>query len=115
MEIHCTACGQTALVRTEAVYEDFTKIGETYFCTACGHRYASRAELSVAEREARPRVFDDAAHLRACRHCRHYVVNPFTEYCGKHQRETHATECCDDFAAKPQKSGGDPLASLFDA
>jgi len=112
-EIHCTACGKDALVRREAVYDGFKKTGEQWVCVSCGHAY-EEADAPWKTSRARPQIFsDDDAPKRVnlftdderqnCRHCKHYLVNPFTQRCGLHRKEVQATDCCPDFEAK---SGG---------
>ncbi|MFC1452903.1 hypothetical protein ACFLSJ_06115 [Verrucomicrobiota bacterium] len=109
VEIACAACGAETLLRREPVYEGFRKTGEKLLCASCGHEFASEEEVVFREAEA-VRVFgeDDApAHVdlfeedekgRNCRHCRHYVVNPFVQRCGLHMREVAATDFCGDFS-----------------
>jgi hypothetical protein len=108
IEIVCTACGSEALLRREPVYEGFRKTGETLRCAACGHVYATEAEVpfkagstvsvfSEADRPATVRIFHGGEGDRNCRHCAHYVVNPFTQRCGLHHREVQATDYCDDY------------------
>jgi hypothetical protein len=46
----------------------------------------------------------DTGPVRICRHCRHYVVNPYTQKCMLHDREVTAVDTCADFTAKA--SGG---------
>ena len=38
MEIRCKRCGTETLFRREARFEGFTKTGEDWVCTSCGHR-----------------------------------------------------------------------------
>lgn len=109
-EILCTACGKVALVRREPQYEGFKKVGETVVCIACGHRYGADEAVPYRDGSKRPRVFTDAdkpdqvrvfredERGRCCRHCRHFVVNPFTQRCGLHGRIVQATDLCDDFS-----------------
>ena len=108
LEITCTACGAETLVRREAKYDGFTKIGEVFICTACGHVYEDEADVPFRTRKTAA-VFTDADRSRAldifaddekgrnCRHCKHYVVNPFTQRCGLHEKEVNATDLCFDF------------------
>jgi hypothetical protein len=107
IEIICTACGEDALVRREPVYEGFKKIGERCFCSACGHEFDPE-EIPYKGKD-KPRIFtaDDASkdvevfadeeRARNCRHCMHYVVNPFVQRCGLHNRFIEATDICGDF------------------
>jgi transcription elongation factor Elf1 len=107
-EIVCTACGQDAFVRCEPVYEGFKKTGEVFVCVSCGHRYENEADLPVkatpdaslftdADRPQRIDVFAGDEKGHNCRHCRHYVVNPFVQRCSRHNRPVEATDCCNDF------------------
>jgi rubredoxin len=108
VEIVCSKCGADTLVKREPVYEGFRKVGERWVCTACGHVYDREGEVPFKETAAvgiftdedRPRridVFEAGEKNRNCRHCRHYVVNPFTQRCGLHRRNVEATDLCDDF------------------
>ena len=108
LEIHCTACGADTLVKREPVYDGFTKTGEVFRCISCGHTFADEddvpfnasADPKVFGEEDRSKtidVFKDDEKGRNCRHCRHYVVNPFTQRCGVHEKEVEATDFCDQF------------------
>jgi len=108
LEIICPACGAEALLRREARYEGLKKVGETLRCSACGHEFPGEACVPFKDR-ATPRIFGEEDKLpkvdlfandekgRNCRHCRHYVVNPFTQRCGLHFREVQATDSCVEF------------------
>jgi len=121
VEIICAACGADTLIRREPVYEGFKKTGQKLSCAACGHEYASEEDVpfkgrstssifgeedrprrpevfAEEDRSRRPEVFAAAERGRNCRHCRHYLLNPFTQRCGLHQKEVRATDVCDDFA-----------------
>ena len=111
-EINCTACGQTALTRTEPVYEDFKKTGEEVICTACGHRYTDMAAVPFTAAASKPQVFTEAdkpyeldifsddERRKCCAWCAHFVVNPFNQRCGRTNREVEATDLC--LAFEPQ-------------
>lgn len=122
MAIVCGACGADTFIRREPVYEGFRKTGERLFCVSCGHEYAAEAEVPF-KTAAKPQVFTDADRSqrvdlfqgdekgRNCRHCRHYVVNPFVQRCSLHRIEVQATDLCDDFSAMDGKEADDdPLA-----
>lgn len=111
VEIHCTACGQDSLIKRAPKYEGFKKVGETLACASCGHEFASEAEVPFTRRPGakvfdesdRPRtirVFDDDEASRLCRHCKHYVVNPFCQRCGLKSRLVEATDTCERFEKK---------------
>lgn len=111
VEIVCESCGEETLLRREPVYEGLKKVGEKLFCTSCGHEYADEESISFKERK-NPKVFDeddapkkldifnDDEREKNCRHCEHYVVNPFKQRCGLHEKEVQATDLCFDFVKK---------------
>ena len=117
-QIRCSACGEDALLKRVPKYDGFKKVGEALSCGSCGHVYAGEAEV-MFKGPSRPRVFgdDDAPRAvrvfdekekdRLCRHCVHYVVNPFTQRCSKCQRIVEATDTCGDFEQKPEGPEGD--------
>ncbi len=127
MAIRCSACGADTFIRREPVYEDFRKTGERLLCVSCGHVYASEADVpfqtlsrpnvfSDADRSARVNLFQGDEKGRNCRHCKHYVVNPFVQRCGLHRMEVQATDLCDDFLARGEDhedEDDDPLARLL--
>jgi hypothetical protein len=112
VEILCSACGQESLLKRTPRYEGFRKVGESLTCASCGHAYAAESEVPFKQRR-QPRVFDasDAPRTvrvftegeadRLCRHCRHYVVNPFLQRCGLRGKLVEATDTCDRFERKP--------------
>ena len=112
IEIVCAACGAEALLRREPVYEGLKKAGERLLCAACGHAYASEADVPFkqpkrvavftdADKPKAVEVFDESDKQRNCRYCRHYIVNPFTQWCGRHHKEVQATDGCPQFERKP--------------
>lgn len=114
VEIVCTECGADTLIRREPRHEGFAKVGEDFLCAACGHRYTDesevpfkvRKEVSVfteADKAKTIDVFAGDEKGRNCRHCAHYLVNPFIQRCGLHERKVLATDCCDDFEAEPDE------------
>ena len=121
LEIVCSGCGAETLVRREPVYEGFTRKGERFVCVSCGHAYPDRAAVpfkarkapslfTEADRIARPQVFAADEKGRTCRHCRHYVVNPFTQRCGLHGKTVEATDTCGEFT--PRAPGVDAGAGV---
>jgi predicted RNA-binding Zn-ribbon protein involved in translation (DUF1610 family) len=114
IEIECPECGNEALLVREAVYEGFAKVGEKLRCSNCGHIFASEEDVSFKTRR-QAAVFDESdksplievfapdENRAICRHCRNYVVNPFTQWCGRHRKEVAATDSCDDFEAKDEE------------
>ncbi len=108
VEIQCTACGQESLLKRVPRYDGFKKTGESLVCASCGHEFAGEPDVPFKEKRG-PRVFDDSdrpksAHVfdaheadRLCRHCKHYVVNPFCQRCGLRSRLVEATDSCDRF------------------
>lgn len=114
VEIVCKACGEETLLRREPVYDGFKKVGEKLFCTSCGHEYSDETSINFQEHR-KPKVFDeddtprkldifnDDDKEKNCRHCAHYVVNPFTQRCGLHEKVVEATDLCFDFVKKEEK------------
>jgi len=108
LSIICTACGADTFVRREAEYEGFRKTGETITCVSCGHRYASDEEVPFKDASG-PAIFtkDDLSKKvsvfqsdekdRNCRHCAHYIVNPFIQRCGINHVEVQSTDLCERF------------------
>ncbi len=120
IEIVCSACGKDTLVKREIVYEGFKRTGEKLSCAACGHVFADEAAVPFKAKKTipgfglqdvppPPKVFGENEVQetvgRLCRHCAHYVVNPFLQRCGRSNREVEATDTCKQFAPKiPPKS-----------
>jgi hypothetical protein len=115
IEIVCPSCHADTLLRREPQYEDFRKVGERLSCASCGHLFSSetdlpfkqKKQLSVFTADEKPQkieVFRGDEKGRNCRHCRHFVVNPFIQRCGRHHREVQATDLCADFNAKPAEA-----------
>lgn len=112
--IRCSACGEESLLKRVPSYDGFRKAGETLSCASCGHVYASEEEVPFVGAR-RPALFDesdaprkidlfrDDEKARFCRHCRHYVVNPFTQRCDLRGREVEATGCCESFERRETK------------
>jgi len=116
LEILCPACGQDTLLKRETLYEGFKRSGEKLSCAACGHLFPDEAAIPFKIKKTMPgfglqdvppppKVFAEREVLEAvgrlCRHCAHYVVNPFLQRCGRSHREVEATDTCDQFAPKP--------------
>lgn len=115
VEIICSACGKETLLKREPVYDGFKKIGVRLICSFCGHEYPdenavpykAKPRVSVFSAEDRPRpvkIFADEDRGRNCRHCRHYVVNPFVQRCGLTLEEVEATAVCDQFVAREEEA-----------
>lgn len=125
MAIVCSACGTDTFVRREPVYENFKKTGERFFCVTCGHEFKDEQSVPFITM-AKPVIFTDADRTqkvdlfqgdekgRNCRHCQHYVKNPFVQRCGLHQMEVQASDLCDDFQpASDSSTDNDPLTRLL--
>jgi hypothetical protein len=125
VEIICTACGADTLIKREPTYEGFKKTGERFLCSACGHEYASEADVpfkqqkkvalfTEADKIKKVDVFQADEKGRICRYCAHYTVNPFTQRCGLNNRIVQATDTCGKFEKKPEdkKPAAKPMPSL---
>jgi len=113
----CSVCGEETLFVGEAVYEGFSKTGEVQRCTVCGTEAASESGASAKTKKPDPlaalfgddagpervEVFDvEGETAQLCRKCAHYVLHPFTQRCGLHDREVSATDSCAQFTAKTE-------------
>ena len=113
VEIVCTACLVDTLVRREPTYEGLKKVGERFFCSSCGHEFATEADVPFKQRKKQA-IFTEADKLkkvdvfrgdekgRICRYCDHYTVNPFTQRCGLDNKIIQATDTCGRFEKKPE-------------
>jgi rubredoxin len=113
VEIQCPSCGKEALLLREPKYDGFTRVGETLSCSSCGHEFETEEDVPFKERKAAA-VFSDEdrspdlhvfeeGEVQICRHCRHYVINPFTQWCGVHKKEVEATDTCKAFDRKEEE------------
>lgn len=120
VEIVCPQCGQEALLIREPVYEGFEKVGERRKCSACGYFFADDEEpgykleehveiFGESDRSQKTEVFEDGERGILCRYCRHYVLNPFTQWCGLHRREVEATDTCDSFEKMDDEGREEPV------
>ena len=115
VEIVCPACGNDTLLKREIVYEGFKRAGEKLSCAACGRVFPDEAAVPFKAKKSvpgfglqdvppPPKVFEEREVLETvgqlCRHCAHYVVNPFLQRCGRSNREVEATDTCNQFAPK---------------
>jgi len=115
IEILCPACGQDALLKREQLYEGFKRAGAKLSCAACSHVFPDEAAIPFKAKKIMPgfglqdvppppKVFGEREVRetvgRLCRHCEHYVVNPFLQRCGRSNREVEATDTCNQFAPK---------------
>jgi len=114
VEIICPACGADTLLRRESVYEGLRVVGVRRLCASCGHVFEREEDVpfkqtrttsifSEADRGVKVEIFRDDEKGHTCRYCEHYVVNPFTQWCGLHHKDVEATDTCGRFSARPQK------------
>ena len=121
VEILCSNCGADTLLKREAVYDGFTRVGEKLSCSSCGFVYASEDDVPFkagpaaprvftdADRSAKVEVFDEGENRRLCRYCANYIVNPFTQFCSLHKKEVQATDTCDAFSESSGNQRTTPL------
>lgn len=111
-KIDCPVCGEVSFLKRSPDYDGFRKIGEILSCVSCRHvfddeknvPFHSPAPSPSRGPDAAPSILDawfgtDAIN-RSCRHCKHYVVNPFIQRCALHQREVEATDDCEQFSKR---------------
>ncbi|MGA0333300.1 MAG: hypothetical protein ACO3NW_05035 [Kiritimatiellia bacterium] len=108
----CKKCQEETLFVSEAQYEGFQKVAEKQKCTVCGTESQASAPpprkadplaalFGEGRAEKKPDLFDvEAETARLCRKCTNYVLHPFTQRCGLHDKEVAATDSCEQFEAK---------------
>lgn len=113
--IECPACGESSFLKRAPRYDGFQKVGETLHCAACRHEFNDEQEIvfraprtpaflaNDALPPARQSVFAEGGVAQCCRHCQHYVVNPFVQRCALHQREVDATDDCKEFTKRTEE------------
>jgi DNA-directed RNA polymerase subunit RPC12/RpoP len=115
-KITCPHCGEEAFLLRKSRYDGFKRVGETLSCSECGREIEAEEEPPAAaaarklpalfsEEDRTPAVdlfSNDADRGRLCRHCRHYVLNPWRQWCGLHRRDVEATDTCARFAAREE-------------
>lgn len=122
-DIRCPACGRESWLLRTPKYDGFRRVGEELKCAACGHVFESESDVPTAarpkpsiftddDRPAAPALFRGEAPPAFCHRCRHYVVHPFRQWCGRHKKEVEATDTCNQFEARPldEPADGPPLA-----
>ena len=125
MAIICTACNEDTFIRREPIYDGFEKTGEKISCISCGHVFDDETDVPFKDNSG-PKIFTDADRSkkikifksdekgRNCRHCTHYIVNPFVQRCGLHNKDVKATDLCEKFSTqKPVDDKDDPLSKLL--
>lgn len=117
-EADCPTCRRVSLLLRKAKYDGFTKVGEETTCATCGHVFAE-TEVPMATPK-KPSIFGDDDQPKKielfktgeveklCRHCLHYTVNPFRQWCALHRRDVEATDTCNKFTAKPPEKPAPP-------
>lgn len=113
-EMMCPVCGRETLAIKQPVYEGFTRVGERMKCAVCGHMFETAeapapvkkvpAIFTDADRPAAIKIFQEGENRTMCRYCKHYIVNPFKQRCGLHERDVEATDTCADFAGSGKDS-----------
>lgn len=113
IEIICPGCGKEALLKRTPRYEGFKRVDEDLSCAECGLIFEDESKVPYklkqasrlfdpAELDAKPEVFKADEANRLCRHCAHYVVNPFIQRCALHKKEVEATDSCSKFKPREQ-------------
>ena len=109
-EVICPTCCCKTLVIRQPIYEGLSKTGEELKCTECGTVFSEDEEVEFVAAE-KPDIFKDdqlpenpdvfkGDEVTLCRHCRHYLENPFTQRCMLHHKEVQATDTCENFTSK---------------
>ena len=111
-EIICPTCCRKTLVIRQPIFEGLRKTGEEFKCTECGTVFSEDEEVEFVRPEKpgifkddllpeKPAVFEDDEVI-LCRHCKHYLENPFTQRCMLRHKEVQATDSCENFASKEE-------------
>lgn len=113
MDMECPVCKKSTLWIKTPIYEGFKKTAEVFRCSSCGHEIDAGQAPSVqpsgpeifsdADRDIVPALFEEGEASRLCRYCRHYIVNPFRQWCGFHNKDVEATDTCDHFEMPPKE------------
>lgn len=114
IEIICPACGKESLLKRIPRYDGFKRLGEDLACNLCGHTFADESQVPFKQKapsvlfnpgdlRARPEIFKPGEAARLCRHCAHYVVNPFIQRCALRKKEVEATDSCPRFKTVQEK------------
>ncbi len=101
-EAWCPECKRESWIVTRPQYDGFRKVGEIRTCFFCGHVFPDEEEIEFVEKKD-PEIFDREAARRVCGHCRHFVVNPFTQKCALSGEEVTALDACDRFEPRPEE------------
>lgn len=107
MDMECPVCKTSTLWIKTPVYENFKKVSENWRCSSCGHEIPTEqaspvhssepAVFSDEDKEPALVLFEEGEASRLCRYCRHYIVNPFRQWCGFHKKDVEATDTCEHF------------------
>jgi len=117
-EINCPGCNQVTLLLRSPKYDGFTRIGESCACSSCGYKFEEEKDVPFKDKEViavfsdedrtvDSEVFEEGETQQLCRYCRHYVINPFTQWCGVHKKEVEATDTCKQFDEKKEDKEGE--------
>ncbi len=113
-------CGRESLLVRKPKYDGLRKVGDILACASCGRIYEREEDVPYkeaqtirvfdeADRAEKVDVFEEGENRRICRYCLHYVINPFTQWCGMHRKEVAATDTCDRFAPRPEPEEKEPI------
>ena len=110
-EARCPACKRESLLLRKPKYDGFTKVGEEVSCAACGYVFAAEAVptpvakvpniFGADDQPKKINLFNTGEAEKLCGHCVSYTINPFRQWCARHQRDVEATDSCADFTPKP--------------
>lgn len=125
VEIICPNCKREALLRQKPKYDGFKRVGEELSCVLCGHVFESEAAVPFKNKRKTalfnandlpktPKVFKGNENAQLCRYCAEYVINPFTQWCNRRQKDVQATDTCPDFTPKPIMPDPDDSVKLSD-
>ncbi len=117
MKGYCKTCGEVTLWIARPVFDGFRKTADRVLCSDCGEEQQApvmpvapaaapppkRTLPSLFDESDRPvefRLADEGDSRHMCRHCKHYLVNAFTQRCALTLTEVKATDSCPQFALR---------------
>jgi len=116
--IDCPHCGRNSFLKKVAVMDGWTKKGDILACAACSAKIAdikpeeektafpkeksiSSLESLFGEKHASgPKLEASEDEKAFCRDCKNYIVHPFMNRCGLHNKEVNPMDDCPDFVKK---------------
>ncbi|OGV34806.1 MAG: hypothetical protein A2020_09805 [Lentisphaerae bacterium GWF2_45_14] len=118
--IDCPLCGKNSFLKKVPVLDGWTKKGDILACAACSGKIADLPPVGLAgntgvqkgksvsalesllgeKHSATPRIEAAEDEKSFCRDCKSYIVHPFMNRCGRHNKDVNPMSDCPDFIKK---------------